>query len=351
MPNRILPKRILIVRLSAIGDCLLSVPVLNALRRHLPDSKIGWVVERASAQLLQGHCALDDMFVISKQTFKSPSQIWKLRNELQHWKPDTTIDLQGLTKSSMLAWLSGAKSRIGFNRGRFDGRELSTWFNNKLYDTETDHIVDRSLGILGLLGINDKTVEFNLPEAEHDACFAKQYCDSNQLNGRFAMINVGAGWPSKIWPSDRYASVASHLYDRWGLPSLVVWSGDKELETAKAVCSKSGSHTKLAPATNLTQLSSLIRRAVLFVGSDTGPMHLSVAVGTPTVGLIGPMPIERVCPYGGFNIGVQSERLPDERSSERRTYCLPMLSIDVGSVVQACDKLIGRQVQGLQKVA
>lgn len=346
-----MPKRILIVRLSAIGDSILSVPVLNALRRRFPDAKIGWVIERASSQLIEGHHALDELFVVSKRTFKSPRDLWALRSRLRAWKPDVTIDLQGLTKSSLLAWLSGAKDRIGFHKDQFDGRELSTWFNNHLFQPDAKHIVDRSLELLGLLGINDKRVEFNLPESDSAAVFANQVISSQQLDGRFAVINVGAGWPSKIWPSDRYANVANHLGKQWCIPSLILWSGEAERIAAGQVCELAKEHAVLAPATSLPQLASLVRRSCLFVGSDTGPMHLSVALGTPTVGMIGPMPIERVRPYGPQNIGLQNETLPSDRMSDRKTDCRPMLSITLDDVVAACDKIMDRLVRTNNKVA
>ena len=336
--------RILIVRLSAIGDCILSVPVLNAIRRNFPNARIGWVIEKAASQLIQGHSALDDLFVVSKQTFKSPRQLWTLAAQLRAWKPDVTLDLQGLTKSSMLAWLSGAKLRLGFQRDDFDGRELSCFLNNRLYAPESEHIVDRSLELLKLLSIEDLAVEFHLPEKETDATFAERVQNANALEGRFAVINVGAGWTSKLWPAERYASVARHLAEYWGLPSLVVWSGEQENLVAKQIVATSNGHAVLSPATTLAQLASLIRRASLFVGSDTGPMHLSVAVGTPTVGMIGPMPLERVCPYGARNRGVQNVRL--SKGSDRKSDCAPMLSIDSERVIQACDQLMSNSHLG-----
>lgn len=334
----LMTNRILIVRLSAIGDCILSVPVLNSIRRNFPIARVGWVIEKASSQLIQGHSALDDLFVISKQTFKSPRQLWKLAGQLRAWKPDVTLDLQGLTKSSILAWLSGAKSRLGFHRDEFDGRELSRFLNNRLYAPESEHIVDRSLELLKLLGVEDPAAEFNLPEQEKDAAFAERVQKLSSLEGRFAIINVGAGWTSKLWPMERYASVVKHLSEYWGLPCLVVWSGEQENLVAKQIVSACQRHAVLSPPTTLLQLASLIRRASLFVGSDTGPMHLSVAVGTPTVGIIGPMPIERVCPYGPRSRGVQRTRLT--KGSDRKKDCAPMLSIDSDSVIQACDQLM-----------
>ena len=333
-------KRILIVRLSAIGDCILSVPVLNSIRRNFPDARIGWVIERAPSQLIQDHSALDEMFIVSKRTFKSPRELLALATNLRQWKPDTTIDLQGLTKSSLIAWLSGAKSRLGFHRDKFDGRELSCFLNNRLYKPESEHLVDRGLELLRLLGVHDSKVAFDLPEQEINSSFAEQTVASLQLEGRFAIINVGAGWVSKIWPSNRYATIAKHLGEHWGMPCLVVWSGEKEKFTAEQVVAGSGGHATLSPATTLSQLGSLIRRSSLFVGSDTGPMHLSVANGTPTIGLIGPMPIARVGPYGTNNAGVQNVRLMT--ASARKTDCTPMLSISSEEVMRVCDQLMDR---------
>ena len=336
-------KRILIVRLSAIGDCILSLPVLNSIRRNFPDSRIGWVIEGAASQLIYGHAALDDMFVVPRRAFRSPRALWAFASQLRAWKPDITLDLQGLTKSSLIAWLSGAKNRLGFQCDQFEGRELSRVLNNRLYKPESEHIVERSLELLRLLGVNDSKVTFDLPEHDNDTKFADRTLRSKQLVGRFAIINVGAGWVSKIWPSDRYASIARHLGEKWGTPSVVVWSGQQEKQAADHVVAESCGYATLAPSTTLTQLGSLIRRASLFVGSDTGPMHLSVALGTPTIGLIGPMPIERVCPYGANNAGVQNVRLL--KTANRKTDCTPMLSIFSEHVIQVCDQLMDRNLR------
>jgi lipopolysaccharide heptosyltransferase I len=336
--------RILIVRLSAIGDTLLSVPVLCALRRAFPNAEIAWVTEPASAQLIRGHEALDRLFVVSKDCFKSPSAIWRTGRELRAWKPDVSIDLQGLTKSALLAWLSGARLRLGFQRQAFDGRELSTWLNNRLMSPPSEHMVQRGLDLLSLLGIGTDRIEYQLPEPEEEFQFAERVTRDAQIEGPYALINVGAGWVSKVWPSVRYAEVATHLWRHWGVPSLVVWSGDKEKQFAEEVVAASPQCASLAPATSLCQLRGLIRGACLFVGSDTGPMHLSVAVDTPTVGLIGPMPIERVGPLGVRHVGIQCDRLPVDKMRERKTNCVPMLSIQVRVAIQAVDQLMEARI-------
>lgn len=333
-------QRILIVRLSAIGDVVLSTPVLCALRKAFPKAKLGWVVERAGAQLLEGHQDLDDLIVLSKDAFRSVGNFYRAVKEIRRWQPTATIDLQGLTKSSLLAFASGAPLRYGFDKGDFDGRELSRWLNNRCIQPRSSHIVERGLELIQLLGAETTKIEYRLPEDDADSRFAKSVVKNHCLDQPFAIVNVGAGWPSKIWPSDRYAAVARYLSSQWGLMSLVLWSGDAERTAADAVVQQSDGCAALAPATSLKQLRSLIRHAKIFVGSDTGPMHLSVAVETPTVGMIGPMPLERVGPIGQQNRGVQCETLPRSLKSQRKTDCKPMLSIQVDDVCNACGTIL-----------
>jgi heptosyltransferase I len=334
------PNRILIVRLSAIGDVVLSVPTLCALRRAFPDSRIGWVVESVGAQLLQGHEDLNDLFTTNKQAFRKPSEFFKLARVLRDWSPDVTIDLQGLAKSSLLAYFTGAKKRLGFAKGDYDGRELSCWVNNTIVSPKKSHLMLRGLELLKPLGIESETIEFKLPEHDSDRQFARETIHKLFGNSPYAVINVGGRYASRIWPMDRYAAVANHLANHWGLNPLVLWNGTEEKTMAEELQRLCKAKVELAPTSTLTQLRSLIRGASLYVGSDTGPTHLSVAVETPTVGLIGPMPRERTGPLGQFHRAVQRDRLPPELKSERRTNTGPILSITVDDVIQACDSIL-----------
>jgi len=338
-------QRILIVRLSAIGDVVLSTPVLCALRRAFPNAKLGWAVESAGAQLLQGHPDLDDLIVLSKDSFRSMKNFYRAAMEVRAWRPTATIDLQGLTKSSLLAFASGAPVRYGFRKGDFDGREMSCWLNNRLIQPQHQHIVERGMELIQSLGVKETDIAYRLPEEDADSRFAKSVVKNQCLDQPFAIVNVGAGWPSKIWPSERYAAVARYLSSQWGLMSLVLWSGEAERIAAQEVVHLSEGCAELAPGTSLKQLRSLIRLARIFVGSDTGPMHLSVAVGTPTVGMIGPMPLERVGPIGPIHIGVQNETLAPSQKSQRKLDCKPMLSISIEDVFTACGTILSNASQ------
>jgi len=332
--------RILIVRLTAIGDVVHGLPVLCALRDRFPGAKIAWMVEGGSAQLLEGHPALDQLIAAPRHWLKSFATVRRLRSELKAFRPEIAIDVQGLSKSCMAAWLSGAKRRIGF--GCEKGRELSPWLNTELVRSTATHIIDANLELLRPLGIENPTVRFGLPETEDDRTECDRILGDLQLDDRFALINVGAGWPSKLWRADRYAQVARHLGGR-GLRSVVVWAGAEEETFAKKVVSLADSHAVLAPGTSLRHLASLCRRTALFIGSDTGPLHLAVAVGAPCIGLFGPMPAERNGPYGPQNIALQKaslEGIPRKRRNAPRSL---MDAITAEHVEEACDEILGRQ--------
>jgi len=340
MPNRNQLKRILIVRLSAVGDTILNLPIACAIRRHLPDVEVGWVVARGAADLLVGHPCVDRLFVLSPEATRSTRAFLHFAKSLRSWSPDIAIDAQGLTKSSILGWLSGASQRIGLARSEFEGRELSTWINNTIVKPRTTHVVDRGLELLRPLGITQPEIEYRIPESLKLREEVLANASAIGWRNPRAIINVGAGWPSKIWPNDRYAAIARHLLQRWGVRSCVVWGGATERAAAEEVVAQSNGSAILAPPTTLPELAHWIRGAQLFVGSDTGPMHLACALDVPTVAMIGPMPVERVGPRGPGRIAVQRLCLNEKQRSRRKTDCGPMLSIDFASVRDACDSLL-----------
>lgn len=331
--------RILIVRLTAIGDVLHSLPVLCALREHLPEAELGWVVEGRAGTLLEGHPALDRLITIPRKWLKSLKTTWQVRRELQQFAPDITLDIQGLTRSAIAAWLSGARRRIGF--GCEKGRELSRALNNEFVRSSAPHIIDANLELLKPFGIENPEAKFDIPETEDDRRSCEQILQKLGTNGPFAIINVGAGWTSKLWRMDRYAAVARHLGQCHGIPSIVVWAGAEE-QAAAAEVVDGGASTLMAPNTSLRELATLCRRASVFIGSDTGPLHLAAAVGTACVGLYGPMPAERNGPYGSQHIALQKATYQGGRHGRRKAPRTLMDAISIDDVCTACDEILSR---------
>lgn len=333
--------RILIVRLSAIGDVIHGVPVLCALRDAFPRASIGWVVEGRAGDILAGHPALDRLIRVPRGWLKSPAQVWRLRQTLREHRYEVAIDLQCLTKSAVAAWLSGAPRRIG--KAGADGRELSRWFHTELVAAGGRHVIEHYLDLLRPLGIKGPAVRFDLQEQPADGRTADEFLSACGLPSRqFAVLNPGAGWPSKIWPAARYGELAQRLAETHAVQSVAVWGGRDELPLAERIVACSGGHARLAPPTSMTELAALCRRAALFVGSDTGPMHLAVAVGTPTISMHGPSRADWCGAYGPQNIRLQV-RYEDGSSFERRAADdAAMQEISVDMVASACGNLLSR---------
>ena len=238
-PKRRSP-RFLITRLSAIGDCILTMPVAAELRRTYPDSLIAWVVQGAGAQLLVDHPDLDQVIKVPRGWLKSPRAIWKLRHQLRQYSFDYVIDPQSLTKSSAAGWLSGASRRIGFSEPQ--GRELAPLLANHHVRRTADHVVDAYLQLLKPLGIHHPQVRFHVPRSSEATKMVDTFLDQVQPGPEFIVINPGAGWDSKLWPARRYGLLARELGRQHGIHSIVAWAGDRERSWTAEIVEQSAAY-------------------------------------------------------------------------------------------------------------
>jgi ADP-heptose:LPS heptosyltransferase len=236
--------------------------------------------------------------------------------------------------------LSGAPQRIGFAGP--ESREFSRWLHTARVRPTTTHVIDRNLELLRAVGIHRPCVTFELPAYEQEAETMHAFLQRERLHS-FAVINPGAGWPSKRWEMDRFAAVAAHLGKVHQLPSVVAWAGAEERGWAEQIVAGADNQAVLAPNTTLRELATLLRSASLFVGSDTGPLHLAAAVGTPCVALFGPVAAQRNGPYGTGHVALQRVLLNGPSRMRRSADNQAMCAISVADVVQACDRLLQRE--------
>ena len=330
--------RFLITRLSAIGDCILTMPVAAALRRAFPDSLICWAVQGAGAQLLVEHPDVDRVIKVPRGYLKSARTIWTLRQQLREYNFDYVIDPQSLTKSSAIGWLSGASRRIGFSQPQ--GRELAPLLANQHVRRTMDHVVDSYLELLTPLGIHRPRVSFHVPRSPSATEMVSSFLDHAEAGRRFVVINPGAGWDSKLWPARRYALLAQQLGQNHAIRSIVAWAGEREKSWTEEIVEHSGGHASAAPETTLPQLAALLRAATLFVGSDTGPLHLAAAVGTACVGMYGPTRPADCGPYGPQHISLQSYYQDGSSRERRRALNDAMRAISVEQAAKACGKVL-----------
>ncbi len=289
--------RILIVKLGSIGDIVHTLPALSAIRRGLPEAEISWAVEGESSEILRDNQFLDRLIeldtkalrrgLMSGETLRAPRQQLRL---LRASAFDLALDFQGLLKSAMVARLSGARRVIGFERAGLREPACRFLLHQKTSIPRSLHVIRKNLRLaqaaLGLPAPDDEAeLEFpitvdNTHEVEAEKA-AKGTAD------QFAILNPGGGWPTKLWSAEKFGALADELWNQFGLHSLVSY-GPGEEALANLVLSASKSGKARAVSVSLKGFYALAKRAQIYVGGDTGPMHLAVAARTPIVGLFGP---------------------------------------------------------------
>lgn len=335
--------RVLLPRLSHIGDCILTLPVANAIKDRFPDSFIAWAIESPGDFLVKGCQAVDEVITIPKGWLKKPRQAWALRRQLRALNFDISIDPQSLTKSAGIGWVSGAKQRVGLTKPL--GRELAPWLNNVNVSVDSKHLVDRSLEMLKVIGITNPAARFDLQIPKSATSFANEMAADSKLKSGFVVINPGAGWQSRQWSNKRFGAVASYLGSKYGLTSLISWFGDQEERMADEIVSSSDGHAVKAPSTRLWELAALIQRSRFFVGCDTGPSHLAGALSVPCITLFGTTEPSASAPYeldvaNPIHIRIQKYYQSGSSRERRKAENAAMMEIQIDDVTSGVDQMM-----------
>ncbi len=286
--------RILIVRTSALGDVIHALPVLTALRRHLPEAKIGWVVEEGMAPVLSGHPDLDELLTVRLRQWRRLSgqglrELGGFLSALNRFAPDVVLDLMGNHKAGVLSALSLADRRIGFARRSRREPSSAIWISEPVVPRGT-HAVDRMLSLLDALGLPPEPADFGPEKLFREEPAVPQ-------GEPYVLLHPGAGWANKRYPPAWWGRAARLLQERTGIPTWIATARGEE-DLAAEVEREGGGAARTVPALDLPTLAALIRRARLMMGGDTGPTHMAQALGTPVLMLMGPTDPMRHGPYG-----------------------------------------------------
>lgn len=295
---------ILIVKLSAIGDVIHTLPSLAALRKLYPEAHITWVVEEAAAGLLKNHPLLDAVLIsrrkswiksLRKGEFSRPlRELRTFFRELRQRPYDLVIDFHGLLKSAVIVFLSGSKRKLGYD----SLQELSgLFYNEKIPEDMNKHAVDRYLDFPRYLGTNIEKAQFILPsdnatQAKVQSLLAKYHLE----NKKFIAVNPVAYWETKLWDDEKFAGLADLIKTRLNME--VVFTGSEKEAIERITARMQDKAVNLAGETTLPELAYLYKEALMLITTDSGPMHLAAAVGTPVVALFGPTDPQRTGPYG-----------------------------------------------------
>jgi lipopolysaccharide heptosyltransferase I len=317
------PRRIVIIKPSALGDIVHSLPVLTALRRRFPTAHISWVVNRSYDGLLRGHPDLDEVLVFDRgaarhgfiAALQGTNDFFR---RLAREKFDLVIDLQGLFRSAVMVAATRAQRRVGLSTAR----EGARWFYTDVVpvaDFNDIHAVDRYWLIAEALGAAIGPKEFRFPSS----ATAEAWADET-LAGcprPWIMVGVGSRWMTKRWPAEHFATLVRKAQDRVGGTAVFVGGPDED-ELARQVARRLRAATHIVTGkTDLPQLTALLRRADVMVANDTGPLHLAAALGRPVV-----------APYTCTKVRLNGPYGAEAGSVEARVWCQ-------GSYIKKCGRL------------
>jgi len=307
-------RKILLIKLSAVGDVVHTIPVLNKLRARYPNAQIDWLVTPAIGEFLSHHPALNNVINFERDT-NAPPWAWaalssyaRLAMHLRHGGYDLAIDLHCQSRSAFLAFMTGAPVRIGFDKARpevwansrkvtddfrkhaWQGAREGAWlfYTHRIpLPTMDVHVIDHYQSIGKLLGFDDGPTDFTLRIPEQAQARVDALLRAHGIGGSKPVIIAPRGnWETKRWPDEKSAEVARHFLKRG--EAVVLVGAPRERAVGAAIARLAPGVVDLTGETSLSELAALLARAAICIAHDSGPMHLAVALGRPAVALFGP---------------------------------------------------------------
>jgi heptosyltransferase-1 len=350
------PESILIVRLGAMGDIIHTLPAVTALRNALPSARIGWIVEERWAEILCAKSSprsgprsparplVDFVHTVDTKAWRrsllskaTQREISSALREVRDLKYEIAVDFQGALKSAVIARCAGAGTIVGQQHPREAPARV---FYNRRVATERIHVVEQYFSLAE--AVAGKTLP--IPTIDFPRDDQAEVDIANKLFGmeekQFAILTPGAGWGAKQWPPERYGAVANAVADDGFTPLINSAPGEEALAQTAQAASNGKAHLI---SCSIAELIALTRRARLFIGGDTGPLHFAAALQIPVVAIFGPTDPARNGPYGA-NSGTQSIVLRNSASKTSLSHTsapdLGLLQITADEVIAAARRLL-----------
>lgn len=332
--DRRLVKRILVIKLRAIGDVLLSTIVLRNLRFAFPDARLDFLTEPPSKDIVESLPDIDTVILHDRSQVGGLTLIRAIRSQ----RYDLVLDLFGNPRSALITRLSGARYRVGY---RFRGR---TYAYNILVEPRGDqvHNTQFNLDAIEALGIAIQDRNIYFPIANEDTAYVDQFlCEAGIEKQFLVALGTSGGWYTKRWGLRQFAMLADELIEKRGAQVVLIW-GPGQREEVEQIRTLMKHHAFVPPVTSLAQLGGLLQRCAFIVSNDSGPMHIAAAVGTPVLGIYGPTNPTLQGPYGDKHIVIRREGL--DCLGCNLTECPIghpcMLELSVDEVMKSVEKLI-----------
>ncbi len=344
------PESILIVKLSAIGDVVHTLPFLEVLREKFPYARIDWVVEEEASQIIGGHPDLDAMIVSGRKSWQKrlvrkggPSLVLRdmahFFRQLRSREYDLVVDLQGLFKSGLLTALSRGKRKLGMSGAREGGW---LFFNERPVPVDyNEHALDRYLRVARHLGCDIHSWKGDIPlERVHRARVEELLEREGLCMDRIIAFNPVARWVTKLWDPERFAALADRIRVHLGC-EIVFTGGHRDRPVIEQILSMMREEgTNLAGRTTLKELACLYTRCRALVTTDTGPMHIAAAMGCQVVALFGPTAPWRTGPYGPGHEVITAGTECSPCFKKKCVHMRCMKEITVNDVFYALEKIL-----------
>jgi heptosyltransferase I len=286
-----------IVMMSAVGDAVHVLPLLTALKRHSPDTKVTWVLQPGAASLVRGHWAVDEFIEFDR------SRGWRaypaVRKALAHKPFDVVLALQVYFKAGIVTSFTQSPIKLGFDRAR--ARDLNWLFTtDRLPARDGQHVQDQYFEFLEALGIPHEPVTWDLGPWEHERAWQREFLA--KYDRPIAPIVIATSKPEKDWMPERWAEVSDALYNDFGLqPVLVGGRSARELAAERVILDRAKVPVSSALGSGLRNLVGILDGAALVLSPDTGPLHMTVALNRPVISLMAYTNPKRVGPYRRFH--------------------------------------------------
>ena len=290
------PDSVCIVMMSAVGDAVHVLPVINALKRANPKTRITWVLQPAPATLVRGHRSVDEIIVFDRA--RGLSAFFDVRSQLAKRRFDLVINLQVYFKAGIVTALTRAPVKLGFDRSR--ARDFNWVFTNrKIPVNPVQHVQDQYFEFLAALGVSPEPVEWDLGPWPGERAWQREFTSS--IHRPIASIVVATSKPEKDWLPERWAEVADALYVQFGMQVVLVGGkSEREVAAERIVMENTNHQPRSALGSGLRNLVSILDASALVLSPDTGPLHMAVALDRPVISLMGYTNPKRTGPYRRF---------------------------------------------------
>jgi heptosyltransferase I len=291
------PDNVCIVMMSAVGDAVHVLPVINALKRANPRTRITWVLQPGPAALVRGHRSVDEIIIFDRA--RGLMAFAQIAAELAKRRFDLVINLQVYFKAGIVTGATHAPVKLGFDRAR--ARDLNWLFTNrKVPASPVQHVQDQYFEFLTALGVSPEPVEWDLGPWPHEREWQRGFTSS--IDRPIASIVVATSKPEKDWLPERWAEVADALHEQFGMQVVLVGGeSGRELAAERIVMEGARHKPRSELGSGLRNLVSILDASALVLSPDTGPLHMAVALDRPVISLMGYTNPKRTGPYRRFH--------------------------------------------------